>query len=129
MSRGHDPEAFLDVLAPAAKAVIVTRAGTFKPRPVEEVAEAARRRHPWVMAREDPEDAVSRAVEIAHMEAHSEGVRAAPVVLATGSFFLLEEVVRCLAHREAVAGWDGIGMLQDLFRPPDGPSPTAAPSD
>jgi dihydrofolate synthase/folylpolyglutamate synthase len=119
MSRGHDPEAFLDVLAPAVKTIVVTRAGTFKPRPVDEVAECARRRHPWVMARENPEDAVSRAVEIARMEARTEDARAAPVVLATGSFFLLEEVVRYLAHREALDGWDGVGPLDDLFRPPE----------
>lgn len=82
LTRGHEPEPFLRELAPLAKRVIAT-APSFRPRPAQEVVDAARGLGLEVVG---PLEPASRAI----LEAYA-GARADEVVAVTGSFYTVGE--------------------------------------
>jgi dihydrofolate synthase/folylpolyglutamate synthase len=83
MSRNHDPELFLRELVPLAEGgKIVVTAPRFRPKTVEEVAEAARRVGLEPQIVEPTSAAIVRAWEVAEP---------GDVVVVTGSFYVVGE--------------------------------------
>ena len=80
---GKDPRAIAKVLSPAFKQIIISTPGTFKPSDPEGVYRAFSDAHPSVELILDPNDAFSRALELAG--------GGAPI-LVTGSFYMIAEI-------------------------------------